>query len=100
MSWSRGCNDDFSVNWAAQNGPNGRLSGLIKINDLEKCIMPQIDCQIMWYIILKLYVQISFDMWCSLFKVDSLPSSNKKLSSQSRGHDQKIIPMSIALLLM
>ena len=21
----RGCDDDFSVNWAAQNGPNGRL---------------------------------------------------------------------------
>ena len=28
-------------------------------------------------------------MWCSLFQVDSLLSSNKKLSSQSRGHDQK-----------
>ena len=28
-------------------------------------------------------------MWCSLFQVDSLPNSNKKLSSQSHGHDQK-----------
>ena len=48
--------------------------------------MPQIDYQIMWHIILKLYIQIvKLKKWCSLFQVDSLPSSNKKLSSQPRG---------------
>ena len=59
-----GCNDDFSVNWAAQNVPNGRLFrpyNLKKINDLENYIIPQIDYQIMWHIILKLYIQIIFE---------------------------------------
>ena len=39
------------------------FSGLItyKINDIEHYIMPQIDYQIMWHIILKLYIQISFE---------------------------------------
>ena len=58
-----GCNDDFLVNLAAQNGPNGRLFWTynLKLNDLENYVMPQIDYQIIWHIILKLYNQISFE---------------------------------------
>ena len=36
-------------------------------------------------------------MWCSLFQVDSLLSSSKKLSSQSRGHDQKNYAINVLL---
>ena len=44
-------------------GQMADFSGLItqKINDLKNYIMPQIDYQIMWHIILKLYIQISFE---------------------------------------
>ena len=37
------------------------LKKLKKINDLENYIVPQIDYQIMWHIILKLYIEISFE---------------------------------------
>ena len=48
-------------------GQMAEFSGLVtkKINDLENYIMPQIDYQIMWHIILKLYIRIS-----SLFQDD------------------------------
>ena len=44
-------------------GKMADISSLItkKINDLENYIMPQIDYQIIWNIILKLYIQISFE---------------------------------------
>ena len=44
-------------------GQMADLSGPItwKINDLENYTMPQIDYQVMWHIILKLYNQISFE---------------------------------------
>ena len=44
-------------------GQMAEFSGLVtkKINDLENYIMPQIDYQIMWHIILKLYIQIKFE---------------------------------------
>ena len=44
-------------------GKMADISGLIsyKINDIENYIMPQIDYQMMWHIILKLYTQIIFE---------------------------------------
>ena len=47
------------------------FSGLMiqKINDLENYIMPQIDYQIMWHSLLKLYIQISFEKVALLISV-------------------------------
>ena len=43
----------YLVNWAAQNGPNGRLLQAhdLSINDVENQLMHQIDHQIMQHII-------------------------------------------------
>ena len=65
------------------------FSGLItyKINDLEKRLMPQIDYHLMRHIILNVYIQIYLKKWFSLFQIDSLLSSNKKVSSEPRAGD-------------
>ena len=65
------------------------FSGLItyKINDLEKRLMPQIDYHLTRHIILNVYIQIYLKKWFSLFQIDSLLSSNKKVSSEPRAGD-------------
>ena len=83
-SSARGCDDDFLVSWAAQNGQKGRLfwHNNLKNKWPRKLYYASNWLSDQWHITLKSKLKLVLKKWCTLFQVDSLQSSNKKLSSQ------------------
>ena len=50
-------------------------------------LLSQIDYHLMRHIILNVYIQSYLKKWFALFQIDSLLSSNKKVSSEPRAGD-------------
>ena len=82
-------------------GEMADFSGLItyKINDLENYIMPQIDYQIMWHSILKLYIQISFKkvvLIILILIVFNLPSLSSYLTNKPQVQwELSVLPIAV-----